>query len=255
MHPTNDDDQNHTLKQQQNTDTWKVKAHRWRRIFQQAMLSFTHHHVQSVRCLGGMRDCWKQPTGATKKVSDFQRWEEKYRSLVVLRTWCFKLCAYNCVYGVPDTVTLMCERWALSRTNRCATATWNGGLFLSTEDKYKRNTDSLNKWVWEIAMLNGWVRERWLLQFPKWVFEIRLSSASCPLQLLLAPGRRSPLFPSLTAALLPTPVSYTDVHMPHTFSYSRPIIPLAPLNKCTRLSPKAISQPSSSTASKVLFSQ
>ena len=34
---------------------------------------------------------------------------------------------YNCVYGVPDPVTLMCERWAVSRANRCATAIlWNG---------------------------------------------------------------------------------------------------------------------------------
>ena len=49
----------------------------------------------------------------------------------------------------------------------------------------------------------------------KWVFEIGLS---CPPQLLLLLEGEDLPPPSLTAAHLPTPVSYTDVCLSHTFS-------------------------------------
>ena len=50
-------------------------------------------------------------------------------------------------------------------------------------------------------------------------------------------SRRSPLFPSLTAALLPTPVSYTDVHIPHTFSYRADLLCFCPIVHACLLKP------------------
>ena len=106
-----------------------------------------------------MWDCWKQ--SLAKKSSDFKASGEIQMSgfvaYQVFQPMCVCECVcYNCVYGVPDTVTLMCERWAVSRTNRCSTAL----IFMKKEvfltNKIQIATVS-NGWGWVIKKRLVWM--------------------------------------------------------------------------------------------------
>ena len=97
-----------------------------------------------------------------RKVDSFERSDFKARVEILMSrgvTYC------DCVYGVPDTVTLMCEHWAVSRTSRCATAMWTTGLLCSADNKY--NTDSLTERLQRFKMGEK-EKGEWFVQFPAW---------------------------------------------------------------------------------------